>query len=146
MFNLEGEPTEYCELSTDALLRSERKDRIESLARAVQGGILSPNEARNSEGFDSVPHGDEPRLQAQVVPLSAAGAIPAAPASPAAAAAAEPTAAKSYRAAVQNDIEALQARAKRPERTAMFGGATKSRRPVIRKVKVNGLQRPTLTR
>jgi len=111
LFGLAGEPIEYCELNTDALLRSDRKDRIESLARAVQGGILSPNEARNSEGFDSVPHGDEPRVQAQVVPLSAAAGIPSAPAAPGPDAA---PAAKGYRAAVQNDVEALRARVKRP--------------------------------
>ena len=34
-----------------ALLRSAFKDRIEALARAVQGGIFSPNEAREREGL-----------------------------------------------------------------------------------------------
>lgn len=79
LFDLDGQPDEYVEFDTAALLRSAFKDRIESLARAVQGGILSPNEARNSESFDKVKFGDEPRVQQQVVPLSAAGAIPAAP-------------------------------------------------------------------
>jgi hypothetical protein len=41
----------------------------------VQGGIYSPNEARNLEDLDTVKDGDEPRLQQQVVPLSAASAI-----------------------------------------------------------------------
>ena len=54
------------------------KDRIESLARGVQGGIFAPNEARNPEGLDSGPFGDEPRVQQQVVPLSQIGKIPAA--------------------------------------------------------------------
>ena len=54
------------------------KDRIESLARGVQGGIFAPNEARNSEGLESVAFGDEPRVQQQVVPLSQVGKIPAA--------------------------------------------------------------------
>jgi hypothetical protein len=83
-FGLKGQPDEYIEFDTKALLRSAFKDRIEGLARAVQGGIFSPNEARNSEDLANVPFGDEPRVQQQVVPLSAAGAIPAAPASPAA--------------------------------------------------------------
>jgi len=48
----------------------------------VQGGILAPNEARNLEGYGNVPFGDEPRVQQQVVPLSAAAAIPAAPPAP----------------------------------------------------------------
>jgi hypothetical protein len=77
----------------------------------VQGAVISPNEARNLEGFDSVPYGDEPRCQMQVVPLSAAGSIPAAPGPEAPAA---PAVAKNYKAAVQSDVEALRARVKRP--------------------------------
>jgi hypothetical protein len=152
LFGLSGEPREYCEFDTDALLRSNQKDRIEMLVRAVQGGILSPNEARNQEGFDSVPYGDEPRVQQQVVPLSAAGSIPPAPGP-----IVTPTdvpAAKDY----QSDLDALRSRSKShaaPRRTNGNGG---SDRPIIRrvkedalisgpttirKVKSNGLQRPT---
>ena len=80
LFGLKGQPDEYVEFDTAALLRSAMKDRIESLARGVIGGIFAPNEARNSEGLDSVPFGDEPRVQQQVVPLSQVGKIPAAPA------------------------------------------------------------------
>jgi HK97 family phage portal protein len=80
LFALKGQPDEYVEFDTSALLRSADKDRIEALTRGVQGGIYAPNEARNKEGLDSVKFGDEPRVQQQVVPLSAAGAIPAAPA------------------------------------------------------------------
>jgi HK97 family phage portal protein len=76
-FNLDGEPDEYVEFSTDALLRSAFKDRIEALARGVQGGIYSPNEARAMEDLDAKPFGDEPRVQQQLVPISAASGIPA---------------------------------------------------------------------
>ena len=82
LFDLEGQPDEYVEFDTAALLRSQFKDRIEALARGVQGGIYAPNEAREQEGLDAVPFGDEPRVQQQVVPLSAADKIPAAPAAP----------------------------------------------------------------
>ena len=82
LFALKGQPDEYVEFDTKALLRSAFKDRIAALAQAVQGGIFSPNEARASESMDAVKFGDEPRVQQQVVPLSAAAAIPAAPASP----------------------------------------------------------------
>jgi HK97 family phage portal protein len=75
-FGLSGQPDDYLEFDTKALLRSAFKDRIDGLARAVQGGIMSPNEARNEEDLDSVKFGDEPRVQQQVVPLSAAAAIP----------------------------------------------------------------------
>jgi HK97 family phage portal protein len=79
LFQLKGQPDEYVEFATTALLRSAHKDRIEALTRGVQGGIYAPNEARAEEGLDRVPYGDEPRVQQQVVPLSAAGAIPKAP-------------------------------------------------------------------
>lgn len=81
LFALDGQPYEYVEFDTAALLRSAFKDRIEGLARAVQGGILAPDEARALEGYARVPggYGKEPRVQQQVVPLSAAEKIPAAP-------------------------------------------------------------------
>jgi len=80
LFQLRGQPYEYVAFDTGALLRSAMKDRLEALARGVQGGIYAPNEAREQEGLDRVEYGDEPRVQQQVVPLSAAGKIPAAPA------------------------------------------------------------------
>lgn len=77
LFDLKGQPDEYVEFDTAALLRSAMKDRFESLARGVQGGILAPNEARALEGYEAVPFGDEPRVQQQVVPLSQIGKTPA---------------------------------------------------------------------
>jgi hypothetical protein len=73
------------------LLRSAMKDRVEALARGVQGGIYAPNEARRLEGLPDVEFGDEPRVQQQVVPLSAASAIPSAPSAPPAEPQAAPT-------------------------------------------------------
>ena len=63
LFALDGQPDEYVEFDTAALLRSAQKDRIEALARGVQGGIYAPNEAREQEGLDAVEFGDEPRVQ-----------------------------------------------------------------------------------
>lgn len=93
MFGLKGYPDEYTELDTSALLRSAFKDRVDAFVRGVQGGIFEPNYARSEFGLSEVAFGDEPRVQQQVVPLSAAGAIPAAPgpgAPPSAAPAAAP--------------------------------------------------------
>jgi HK97 family phage portal protein len=70
LFDLPGWPNEYCGFDTAALLRSAFKERIDGLARAVQGGIFAPNEARALEGYDAVEFGDDPRVQQQVVPLS----------------------------------------------------------------------------
>lgn len=75
LFELDGYPDEYVELDTAALLRSAPKDEIDTLARAVQGGIYSPNEARARVELPKVAYGDEPRVQQQVVPLSAAAKI-----------------------------------------------------------------------
>lgn len=88
MFRLRGQPDEYLELDTRALLRSAYKDRIEALARGVISGVYSPDEARAEEDLPAVPggHGAEPRVQQQVVPLSYGSQMqpptPAAPATP----------------------------------------------------------------
>lgn len=72
LFGLKGYPDEYLELSTDALMRSNFKDRIEALRIGVIGGIFSPDEARAQEDLPKVEggHGAMPRVQQQVVPLS----------------------------------------------------------------------------
>ena len=118
LFQLKGQPDEYCEFDTAALLRSAMKDRIEALARGVQGGIFAPNEARQQEGLDAVKFGDEPRVQQQVVPLSAAANIPAAPAPAAAPPAAAsddkpPPPEKGDRDAIQREVRNLFANADR---------------------------------
>lgn len=81
VFGLKGQPDDYLELDFEALLRANFKDRMEGLARAVQGGIFAPNEARGREELPKVAFGDEPRVQQQVVPLSAWAQTP--PATPA---------------------------------------------------------------
>ncbi len=119
LFMLKGQPDEYCEFDTAALLRSAMKDRVEALARGVQGGIYAPNEARQSEGLDKVEFGDEPRVQQQVVPLSAAGKIPAAPgpnappAAPPAGQAPPPPAKKGNRDDIAREVRNLFASADR---------------------------------
>lgn len=123
LFALKGQPEEYVEFDTGALLRSAWKDRIEALARGVQGGIFAPNEARNSEGYPDVKFGDEPRVQQQVVPLSAAAGIgaagpklpsaPPAPSPPSAPPAdpAQPELPKDYRYDVQREARRVIAAA-----------------------------------
>jgi HK97 family phage portal protein len=111
LFKLKGQPDEYIEFDTAALMRSAMKDRIEALARGVQGGIFSPNEARNEEGYDDVPYGDSPRVQQQVVPLEFAGKVPAPPAphappaAPLGESAAAPKKPPSNDNAVKHDVE-----------------------------------------
>jgi HK97 family phage portal protein len=58
---------------TKALLRSDWKTQIETLGEGVLKGIYAPDEARAKLGMGPVPGGAgaEPRVQQQVVPLSA---------------------------------------------------------------------------
>ena len=77
---------EWTEFDTRVLLRSMFTERIDGLVRGVQGGIYSPNEARALEGYAAVKDGNEPRVQQQVVPLSAWDKQPPKPAMPPAAA------------------------------------------------------------
>lgn len=72
LFKLKGQPEEYLEFDTKALLRSNFKELIEGLSKSAISGIHSPDEARNEIGLPTVPGGvgKEPRVQQQVVPLS----------------------------------------------------------------------------
>lgn len=69
LFKLKGQPDEYLEFDTRALLRTAYKDRMEGLAAGVRAAILAPNEAREEDSRAAVPYGDVPRVQQQDVPL-----------------------------------------------------------------------------
>lgn len=68
-FGLDGRH-EYLEFDLDALFRTEMQTRIEALAKSVQGGIRTPNEARRIEGLNAVEGGDTVFMQQQMVPVS----------------------------------------------------------------------------
>jgi hypothetical protein len=72
LFRLKGQPDEYLEFDTKALMRSNFKELIEGLAKSATSGIHSSDEARNEIGLPASPGGigKEPRVQQQVVPLS----------------------------------------------------------------------------
>jgi len=54
----------------EAMLRGDMKERMDALKTAVQGGVLTVNEARQREHLPPVEFGDSPRMQQQMVPLS----------------------------------------------------------------------------
>ena len=58
---------------TEVLLRADWKSRVETITEGMRGGLYSPDEGRAKEGLPPAPdgHGEEPRVQRQVVPLSA---------------------------------------------------------------------------
>jgi HK97 family phage portal protein len=72
LFRLKGQPDEYVEFNTEALLRSAFKERIEGLSAGVMGGIIASDEARAQLELPKSPGGvgKMPRVQQQLVPLS----------------------------------------------------------------------------
>ena len=61
---------EYLEFDTDQIFRGEFQARTEALARSIQGGLRTPNEARRVEGLNPVAGGDVTFMQQQMVPVS----------------------------------------------------------------------------
>lgn len=75
--------SEYIELDTQALLRTNFETRINGLTKAVQGGLMTPNETRLKEGLAPVVGGDEVYLQRQMVSLETMAALAAQETAPA---------------------------------------------------------------
>ncbi len=87
LFKLGGQPDEYLEFDTSALLRSAFKERVEGWVSGVKGGIFDRNTARADFEMAPAKGGDEPWVQQQDVPLSVAAELaknPPAPPAPAA--------------------------------------------------------------
>ncbi|MEO0375590.1 MAG: phage portal protein [Cyanobacteria bacterium P01_A01_bin.17] len=57
------------EFDTSALLRPDQNERMENYKTAIQGGALTPNEARLLEGMEPKEGGDSLYLQQQMVPI-----------------------------------------------------------------------------
>lgn len=73
---LGDEANEYeIEFDFDALLRSDMKTRLDSYKSAIQGSILTPNEARNMEGYSSLPGGDSLLAQVNMSPIENLGQV-----------------------------------------------------------------------
>lgn len=72
LFRLKGQPDEYLELDTDALLRSSFKEMMDGLVNGIKG-VMTSNEARRKIGLPRVAGGDQLFVQMQDVPISQAG-------------------------------------------------------------------------
>jgi HK97 family phage portal protein len=68
LLGLDGR-TDWVDMSTEALLRTNLVQRMEGLTKGVQGGVLSPNEARKREGLSPVDGGDQVFMQRQNTPV-----------------------------------------------------------------------------
>lgn len=58
--------SDHINFDESALLRMNFKDRMDGLAKGIQGGVLTPDEARSREGLHPVPKGDKLYMQAQM--------------------------------------------------------------------------------
>ena len=71
-----SERLEYdIEFDFNSLLRADAADRLKSYGEAVRGGIMTPNEARNKEGWSSKEGGDSLMVQQQMIPIDKIGEI-----------------------------------------------------------------------
>lgn len=77
LLSLDGR-TEWVDMSTEGLLRTNLVARMDGLTKGVQGGVLSPNEARKREGLSPVDGGDQVFLQRQNTPVDLLGELAAA--------------------------------------------------------------------
>ena len=77
LFRLKGQPDEYVEFNTEALLRSAFKERIEGLAAGVMGGVIASDEARAQLELPKSPGGvgEMVRMQQQMVPMTYGAAM-----------------------------------------------------------------------
>lgn len=82
LFRLKGQPDEYVEFDTDALLRSSFKEMMEALNLA-SGKVMTKNEARAKIGLPRKAGGDDLYAQMQDVPLDQVGKPPAPTTTPA---------------------------------------------------------------
>ena len=69
-----GRGSLYVEFNVDGLLRGDFKTRMEGWARAIQTGIVMPNEARASENWPAAEGGDQLFMQGATVPIGMAAA------------------------------------------------------------------------
>jgi phage portal protein BeeE len=72
----------YLEYLIDSLVRGDIRTRMDSYSRAIQSGIMSPDEARAKENLEPDPSGAGAKLfmMANVVPIESAGKVVAPPA------------------------------------------------------------------
>jgi HK97 family phage portal protein len=71
-----GRSSRYVEFNQDALLRGDFVARMEGMAKAIQHGLLTPNEGRRMDNREDMPGGDRLLVQGAMVPLDAGARAP----------------------------------------------------------------------
>jgi HK97 family phage portal protein len=62
--------SDWIDFDLSALLRTDFAARMEALTKGVQGGVLTPNDARRTEGLSPVAGGDQAFMQRQNTPIN----------------------------------------------------------------------------
>ena len=76
LLTAEERATISIDFDLDALLQPSRADRVKTGKEGVTGGLITPNEYRNSEGLISLSGGDSLIVQQQMIPLEQIKDIP----------------------------------------------------------------------
>jgi HK97 family phage portal protein len=63
----------YCEFDLNGLMRADAASRGEYIAKLIQNGVMSPNEARRMDNMNGYEGGDEYFIQGATVPINMAG-------------------------------------------------------------------------
>jgi HK97 family phage portal protein len=116
-FAFDFPPNYEIKFDLSQFLRTEIDVRYTAYQQALNGGWLSINEVRGSEGLEPVKGGDEPRVQMQYVPLSAANGPPKAAPAPGTPTPADPPADPGPPAENQFDVELVRAALLRRDHT-----------------------------
>lgn len=75
LFGFDG-ITEYVQFDIESgLLRADLETRVNAITKAVQGALMTPNEARAREGLGRLAGGDELYMQRQMVPIAKIGEL-----------------------------------------------------------------------
>jgi len=73
LFPVEQQEDWEIELDFDALLRADMIARYDAYGKAVNNGLLTPNEARDNEGLEPLPGGDTLLINSTLIPINQAG-------------------------------------------------------------------------
>jgi len=75
LFPVEQQEDWEIELDFDALLRADMIARYDAHGKAVNNGLLTPNEARDNEGLEPLPGGDTLMINSALIPITQAGQL-----------------------------------------------------------------------
>lgn len=76
LFGRNNKSGHFVKFDTDQISKADIKTRMESYQKAINSGVMTPNEARAEESLPAKPGGDQLFIQGATVPLNLAGQTP----------------------------------------------------------------------